>query len=206
MHFLSGPPGKPDRLGILPGSFNPPTRAHLALAEAALGDPDARLDEVVLVLPRSFPHKKYDGASFTQRADMLRAALDRNPKLAAAVSVGGLFVEIAQECRAAYGPSTQLTFVCGRDAAERVVGWDYDNPNVINQMLEMFQLLVAHREGAYAPPTHLRRYIRALALPADLNAISASDVRRRIREGVPWQHLVPDAIIRIVREIYRPPA
>src|ERR1022692_4872453 len=69
MEFLILARAKPDRLGILPSSLNPPTLAHLALAEAAL----AELDEVVLVLPRVFPHKTYDGASFTQRADMLRA-------------------------------------------------------------------------------------------------------------------------------------
>ena len=202
MQFLSPCPDRPARLGILPGSFNPPTRAHLALAEAAL----AELDQVVLVLPRTFPHKNYDGASFTQRADMLRALLHGRPRLAAATSVGGLFIEIAQECRAAYGPNVALAFVCGRDAAERMVGWNYGKPNAINRMLEIFQLLVAFREGAYEPPQHLRQHIRPLALPADVNAISASDVRRRIREGAPWQHLVPDAIVPMVREIYRSPA
>jgi len=202
MQFLSPCPDRPARLGILPGSFNPPTRAHLALAEAAL----AELDQVVLVLPRTFPHKNYDGASFTQRADMLRALLHGRPRLAAATSVGGSFIEIAQECRAAYGPNVALAFVCGRDAAERMVGWNYGKPNAINRMLEIFQLLVAFREGAYEPPQHLRQHIRPLALPADVNAISASDVRRRIREGAPWQHLVPDAIVPMVREIYRPPA
>ena len=190
----------PDRLGILPGSFNPPTRAHLALAEAAL----AELDEVVLVLPRNFPHKSYDGADFAQRAEMLRTAVDQRPGLSAAISVGGLFVEIAQECRAAYGPGVQLVFVCGRDAAERIVNWEYGNPNVIKQMLETFRLLVACREGAYQPPPHLSRYIGTLQLSADLNAISASDVRRRIREGAAWQHLVPGAIGPLVEEIYRP--
>ena len=119
MEFLSRRRAKPDRLGILPGSFNPPTLAHLALAQAAL----AELDEVVLVLPRVFPHKTYDGASFTQRVDLLRAVLGHHPRLAAAVSVGGLFIEIAQECRAAYGPNVQLAFICDRDAAERMVGW-----------------------------------------------------------------------------------
>lgn len=202
MQFLSPCPDRPARLGILPGSFNPPTRAHLALAEAAL----AQLDQVVLVLPRTFPHKNYDGASFTQRADMLRALLHGRPRLAAATSVGGLFIEIAQECRAAYGPNVALAFVCGRDAAERMVGWNYGKSNAINRMLEIFQLLVACREGAYEPPQHLRQHIRPLALPANVNAISASDVRRRIREGAPWQHLVPDAIVPMVREIYRPPA
>jgi len=161
---------------------------------------------VVLVLPRAFPHKNYDGATFAQRANMLCAILDGRPRLFAATSKGGLFIDIAQECRAAYGPNVQLAFVCGRDAAERIVGWDYGNPNAINRMLKIFQLLVACREGTYEPPPRLRRYIRMLAFPADLNAISASDVRRRIREGVAWQHLVPDAIVPIVREIYGPPA
>src|SRR5271166_5565513 len=112
MEFLSRCREQPARLGILPGSFNPPTRAHLALAEAAL----AELDEVVLVLPRAFPHKDYDGASSVQRADMLRTLVDRRPRLAAAASVGGLFIEIAHECRAAYAPDVELAFVCGRDA------------------------------------------------------------------------------------------
>ena len=202
MEFLSRCREQPARLGILPGSFNPPTRAHLALAEAAL----AELDEVVLVLPRAFPHKDYDGASFVQRADMLRTLVDRRPRLAAAASVGGLFIEIAHECRAAYAPDVELAFVCGRDAAERMIGWDYGKPNTINRMLETFQLLVACREGAYEPPPDLRQHIRPLALPADVNAISASDVRRRIREGAAWQHLVPDVIVPMVGEIYRPPA
>ena len=201
MEFLSQCRDQPARLGILPGSFNPPTRAHLALAEAALGE----LDEVVLVLPRTFPHKNYDGASFTQRADMLRALLHGRPRLAAATSVGGLFIEIALECRAAYGPNVELAFVCGRDAAERMVGWDYGKPNFINRILEAFHLLVACREGAYEPPQHLRQHIHALPLPTGVNGISASDVRRRIRDGFPWQHLVPDAIVPMVREIYRPP-
>jgi nicotinate (nicotinamide) nucleotide adenylyltransferase len=201
VEFLSQCRDQPARLGVLPGSFNPPTRAHLALAEAAL----VELDEVVLVLPRTFPHKNYDGASFAQRADMLRASLNGRPRLAAATSVGGLFIEIALECRAAYGPNVALAFVCGRDAAERMVGWDYGKPNFINRILESFHLLVACREGAYEPPQHLRQHIRALPLPTGVNGISASDVRRRIRDGFPWQHLVPDAIVPMVREIYRPP-
>ena len=59
--------GKPCRLGVFPGSFNPITVAHLALAEAALNV----VDEVVFVLPRQFPHKTYSGASFEQRKELL---------------------------------------------------------------------------------------------------------------------------------------
>ena len=202
MEFFSRAAGKPARLGILAGSFNPPTRAHLALASAGL----AYVDEVVLVLPRLFPHKSYEGADFVQRAVMIRAALGSHPCLSAAANDGGLFADIATECHAIYGPDTQLAFLCGRDAAERIVNWDYGEPGAIERMLGTFHLLVASRQGSYEPPGPLRHRIRTLPISADLDAISASEVRRRIREGLDWEELVPETIVPMVREIYRPPA
>jgi nicotinate (nicotinamide) nucleotide adenylyltransferase len=201
MQFLTRIPTNPTRLGILPGSFNPPTQAHLALALAAL---QAGLDEVVLVLPSAFPHKNFDGATFTQRAQMLRLVLGTHHRLSAASTSGGLFVDIAEECRSTLGANVRLEFVCVRDAAERLVHWDYSDPNAIHRMLETFGLLVACRDGIYQPPPDLARHIRPLPLSADLNAVSASQVRRCIREGAPWEHWVPQAIVPLVREIYRP--
>ena len=120
--------------------------------------------------------------------------------------MAGLFADIATECRAIYGPDTQLAFLCGRDAAERIVNWDYGEPGAIERMLGTFHLLVASRLGPYEPPGPLRHRIRILPISADLDAISASEVRRRIREGLDWEELVPETIVPIVREIYRPPA
>jgi nicotinic acid mononucleotide adenylyltransferase len=172
----------------------------LALAEAAL----AVVEDVVLVLPATFPHKNFEGADFQQRSAMLAAAVDRHSRLAAATSQGGLFLEIAEECRAAYGHDTALTFVCGRDAAERVVSWPYDDPGSVQRMLRAFELLVASREGSYHPPEHLRGRVRQLDLPASFSAISATEVRRRIQQGHAWEELVPETIVPLVRRIYRP--
>jgi len=202
MEFLSRAAGSPAHLGILPGSFNPPTRAHLGLAEAAL----AELDEVVLVLPRSFPHKSYTDADLAQRAAMLRLSAASHPRLSAAISEGGLFHQIAIECRASYGAGVQFSLVCGRDAADRFVTWDYGDTRAPGQLLEAFQLLVASRQGPYQPPAHLHHRIRALPVPDDLDPISATEVRRRIRAGLAWEHLVPEAVVPMVRRIYRPPA
>src|ERR1700704_422903 len=63
LEFFRRAAGQPARLGILPAAFNPPTRAHLALAQSAL----ATVDEVLFVLPRAFPHKPYEDATFDQR-------------------------------------------------------------------------------------------------------------------------------------------
>ena len=199
MQFFERAKGAPSRLGILPGTFNPVTLAHLALAHAALG----AVDEVVFILPREFPHKPYSGATFEQRVGMLRTLLHPGAPLSIAASEGGLFVEIASECRAAYGPDTRLTFLCGRDAAERIAAWDYGEPGAFAAMLRQFDLLVAARAGQYHPPAEWSGAIGNLELPASFDHVSATEVRERIARGEPWQHLVPAAIHHQVREIYR---
>src|SRR3954451_17914991 len=109
MEFLERVIAVPQRLGILPGAFNPVTIAHLAIARAAL----RHVDEVVFVLPRVFPHKNYSGASFVERLEMLRAAVAGEGAFSIAAADGGLFAEIARECRAAYGDEVRLSFLCG---------------------------------------------------------------------------------------------
>src|SRR5437588_12711265 len=105
MDFLQRAVRRPERLGIFPGTFNPVTVAHLALGRAGL----RHVDEVVFVLPRVFPHKNYSGASFAERLELLRAAVAGDETFSLAVAGGGLFAEIAQECRAAYGDEVRLS-------------------------------------------------------------------------------------------------
>jgi nicotinate-nucleotide adenylyltransferase len=189
----------PQRLGILPGTFNPPTRAHLALARAAQG----QVDEVLFVLPREFPHKAYQGASFDERIEMLHVAASGDPLLSIASTDRGLFIDIARDCRDAYGEAA-LSFLCGRDAAERIVNWDYGAPGAFGAMLDVFDLRVASRRGDYHPPPELAHRIHPLPVVADYDEVSATDVRERIARGQPWEHLVPEAIIPLVSRIYRP--
>lgn len=155
----------------------------------------------MLVLPRVFPHKEYEGASLDDRTRMLRALAATRPAFAAAVSDGGLFIDIAREARQHY-PEVELFVVCGRDAAERIVNWDYGEPGAINRMLEVFRLLVAPRYGHYQPPEHLRRVIQPLDI-SDYDDCSSTEVRERIRSAQPWKHLVPVELVEIVTEVYR---
>jgi nicotinate-nucleotide adenylyltransferase len=179
------------RIGILAGAFNPVTRAHLALAEAAR----EAVDEVVCVVPRAYPHKHFHGASLEDRIDMLKlAGLAR-----VEVTGGGLFIDIARELRRT---DTKISFICGRDAAERIIHWDYGEPGAIERMLEEFSLLVAERGESYEAPAHLRHRVRRLVLEEDVSDVSSSEVRRRIAAGEPWEHLVPSAIVEHVRRIY----
>ncbi len=200
MDFLRRAESKPARLGVLPGTFNPVTVAHLALAQAALSE----VDEVVFVLPQLLPHKDYSGASFQDRLEILWEATKEEPRWSVATSRGGLFLDIAMECREAYGPDIDLAFLCGRDAAERIAGWDYGRPNAFPEMLRQFGLLVAAREGVYEPPPEVGHSIRPLDIGCDFDPVSATEVRRRIAAGQPWEHLVPPAVHPRVRRVYGP--
>jgi nicotinate (nicotinamide) nucleotide adenylyltransferase len=198
MEFFRRAVGEVRRLGVFPGTFNPPTRAHLALARAAL----TVVEEVVFVLPRILPHKGWEGARFEDRLRLLEAAIGEEPCCSIAASDKGLFIEIARECREAYGAGAELYFLCGRDAAERVVNWDYGRPGAFLEQLREYQLLVAPRKGIYEPPSQMRDRVHALAMEQDYDELSASEVRRRIRCGEPWEHLVPEAIVGIVKQAY----
>ncbi len=198
MEFFRRAEGAARQLAVLPGTFNPPTLAHLALADAAL----TVTGEVLFVLPRAFPHKPYEGASFDERVEMLGAALADRPRCSIAASDGGLFIDIARECRRVYRGGVELYFVCGRDAAERIVGGDYGARESIHEQFREYRLLVAPREGRYQPPAGLEGFIQPLEGPAECDEISASIVRERIARGEPWRHLVPETIADLVERIY----
>ncbi len=48
----------------------------------------------------------------------------------------------------------------------------------------------------------MRTRIHLLRLEENFASISATEVRRRIRAGEPWEHMVPAAIAPLVREVY----
>jgi len=170
----------------------------MALARAAL----ASADEVLFVLPRAFPHKAYTGASFEDRVRMLAAAVADEPHFSIASSEGGLFIEIARQCREDYGSDGEVLIVCGRDAAERAVNWDYGPHGSFRDQLGEYGLLVAPREGSYQPPAAFEDRIQVLTAVEGCDEVSATGVRESIRRGEPWEHLVPQPIVEMVREIY----
>ena len=188
--------GKPKTLGIVAGSFNPPTIAHEELVYAA----GFHVDEVLCVVPGVLPHKEYFGATLEQRLELLAAGVRLPCSIASTEE--GLFIDIGRECRELYGPDVRLAFVCGRDAAERILTWDYGRPGVVEEMLGEFEMLVAPRGGHFAPPEEYRDRIHSLQIESGHEEVSSTEVRERIARGEAWEHLVPEGIRERVREIY----
>lgn len=195
---------------MLSGTFNPPTRGHLAIGAAALEQFD--LHEVLFVLPEQPPHRQVPEASLEQRAAMLRVAVAAEPRFSAAVTQGGLLLDIHEAIRTHYPPETRFFFLVGRDAAERILlHWPYADPaRALAEMFARFELGVAGRHGPFRLPPHApaaayASRIHRLRIPAALEELSASQVRERIRRGESVAGLLPDEVAAFIHShgLYR---
>jgi nicotinic acid mononucleotide adenylyltransferase len=201
--YLQGSPIRRGRLGLLPSAFNPPTIAHQGIVDAA--QRQYQLDQVAFVLPEALPHKELEGATFVQRVALLHAAVRERPGWSMGTASGGLFIDIAREFHALCGPDVEVSLLCGRDAAVRIVGWDYgDGPSIAEQLRE-FQMIVAARRGDYEPPLDLAARIRPLELEENLQRVSSSQVREAITSGGVWKPMVAPGVARIIetQRLYR---
>ncbi len=82
------------RVGVFPGSFNPVTVAHLAVAEAAIEQ--CRLDRLDLVLSRvALGKEEVTRPRFEDRVTVLEAVAATHPRLGVRVTDARLLVDIA---------------------------------------------------------------------------------------------------------------
>jgi len=152
-------------VGCYPGSFNPPTVAHLAIAEAARDQ--AGLDRVDLVLSR-VPLGKEDLAVPTveDRRRVLAAVAATRPWLGVAVTDAQLVADAA----AGYD-----AVIMGADKWSQVVdpAW-YGGSAAARDaaVARLPRVLVAPRQG-HPPPVG----VELLDVPAHLHGVSASAVR-----------------------------
>lgn len=92
---MTGSRSGAQRVGCYPGSFDPPTVAHLAVAEAAIEA--ARLDRIDLVVSRSALGKTAPAArALDERLTVVRAVTETRPWLGVVVTDHQLVADLAQ--------------------------------------------------------------------------------------------------------------
>lgn len=198
MRYLRRPKVNSRSIAIFCGAFDPPTVAHLALAEAAR----QQVDEVMWVMPESFPHKRYEGLALPGRLRMiLEASHD-----AVAVSHENLFFAIAEEARLSL-PGRSICLLIGEDGARRIVEWNYGfdaegHERYLTQNLSECRILTTQRQGEWRAPDVLAPYFDWLKVDQEIVSISSTLVRERIAAGKDWEHLVPPGIVAKVWEFY----
>jgi nicotinate-nucleotide adenylyltransferase len=201
---IAARPADAPRLGVLSGMFNPPTRAHMMLAGEAMRA--LRLDEVLFVLPEAPPHKGELEAPLEDRTEMLTRAIAAELKFSAAVCTHGLLLDIHAALAPEYPGATRVFFLTGRDAAERILlHWPYaDLQKALATMFARFEFGVAGREGEFRlpPDSPAQRYaekVHGFRLPAEFEALSATQVRERLTRGESVEGMVPPAVEELIR-------
>lgn len=197
------------RLGILGGTFDPVHRGHLALAAAARDE--LRLGRVLFV-PAGQPWRKAEGSitADEHRVAMLRGALEAERGFEIATleleRAGPSYTVDTLEALRAGGPGNEMFFILGEDAVADLPNWVRPE-----RILELAKLAVARRSGGHSEAVEeaarrlpgLAERVVWLAMP--LVEVSATEIRERVRRGLPIGGMVLPAVEAYIREqgLYR---
>lgn len=183
------------RIGLFGGSFDPVHLGHLLVAQAALEE--LKLDRIFFIPAAQSPFKpdaKPTPAS--ERLKMLRLALAGN-NLAEVDELeilrGGISytIETARNYRNRF-PSAKLFYLIGADHVASLPKW-----RDANELASLLEFLIIPRPGqleAEIPAPFRGKYLSGFPL-----GVSSSQIRARVKNGLPIQHLVAAAVSEAIR-------
>lgn len=198
------------RVGMYGGTFDPPHRAHLALAEAARRSLD--LDRVVFV-PAGDPWRKRDQqvTPALLRLELVRALVaDLAWAEVSAHEVDHDGPSYTHETLdALIRPGEQWWFILGADALADMPHWR--DPQ---RILALSRIAVARRPDSpdELPPPEVQAALPGIEERLDVVEmppmdISATEIRRRIASDESTEDLVPPAVRQVIDDLglYREP-
>ncbi len=200
-------------IGIFGGTFDPVHRGHLEIARHVYRA--LNLDQVRFVLSAHPPHRRPAMASSSHRAHMLRLAIEGEP---------GFIEDLREQQRRgpsytiwtlrsirAEHPTKSLALIVGIDAFEKLNTW-----YCWEQILALCHVVVLPRPGWTWSDANLGWYRDAVSTePVELNRasvgrvyvfdaplidVSASAVRKKIRNGEDVSADIPDAVWSYIRK------
>ena len=195
--------------GVIPGAYNPPTRAHLALAEAALA---RGFERVLFSLGTVTLDKRESGLALDERLHLLVKIASGREGLGVVLHNRGLYAEQAEALLRALPGVESFTFVLGMDKVGQIFDARYyrDFEGSLAALFGRARLLVAPRgeldHGALesllaAEPA--RRYadrVDWLELDPRWRALSATAVRERLARGEPAAEWLTEPVARYLRQ------
>ena len=194
---------RPRVLGVVPGSFDPPTSAHLALAE---GLRRAGAHRVLLVYAaRTLPKERAAPPPLLppeRRVQALVACCASRPHLTPAVCSHGLYADQAEAAAAAF-PGARIILGMGSEKLRQLLDprWYDDREAALDRLFRAAEVAYAPRHGGESPLPEApgqhpwwRSRIRRLDLPPAVAAVSSGEVRERLRRGEPPGPEVPPEV------------
>lgn len=198
------------RLGVFGGTFDPIHCGHLVAAEEVRAK--LALDRVLFVPAGLPPHKLGREISPAHhRVTMLQLAIASNPGFELSrVDVereGPCFtVDTLALLQEEWGSEAELFFIMGMDSLSEILTWKEPG-----RLIRLARIVVVRRHGSQADVGELEGALPGAAqriqiVDAPRFEVSSSDIRRRVREGLPIRYQVPAAVEAYIREhhLYTP--
>jgi nicotinate-nucleotide adenylyltransferase len=194
--------GRPIRLALYGGAFDPVHTAHLRVARYALEQ--AQLDRVLFIPAAQSPLKAHGAlSSDDERLQMLRLALQGTDPFdldAHEIERGGISytIDTVRYFRERFA-NAELFWIVGGDQFEQLHEW-----RSIDALAKLVSFLVLARPGAdllaAAPIPELRYQV----IQAPMMGESSSEIRARCAAGASLDGWVPDAVQAFIsqRELY----
>jgi len=190
------------------GTFDPIHHGHLIISRGAAEQLGVK--KIILIPSAVPPHKQ--GKNFTEaeiRLELVRLAVEGDALFE--VSDCELHrqgpsytLETVRYFRAALGPEEPLYWLIGADSVQELPGWYR-----IRQLVEECTIVTAGRPGCPCccwdrfqnilearQIARLQKYL----LPTPLVDISATEIRRRVHNGLSIRYLVPKPVCDFIRE------
>lgn len=195
---------RPVRFGVFGGSFDPPHYGHLALAETARVQ--LQLARVLFVPAGEPPHKTDVKLSpIAKRVALVQAAIADNGAFALSrvdVDRPGphYTVDMLRLLRAEFPQVTDWFLLLGEDSLHDFLSW-----RAPEEILDLAELAVMRRPEKPAPLEMLQERLPTLErrltwLDVPPLHLSATELRRRVREGLPLRYLVPLPVEVLIRK------
>jgi len=184
-------------VGLFGGSFDPPHRAHVALATLALDE--LGLDELRWI-PAGRPWQKTRAMTpAVHREAMVRLAMGAEPRFVLERcelerSGPSYTLETVREL-GARDPQASWFLLIGQDQYAGLHTWQG-----WRELLGLVTLAVANRPGPLQPPAADVLAFPHRAVPLPMMDIASTTVRARVAAGLPIAELVPAGVARYIEE------
>ena len=193
------------KVGVMGGTFDPVHNGHLAIAGEARVKLD--LDEVIFI-PAGQPWLKSNMiiSPAADRLEMVRLAIAPYPYFKVSdieVEREGpsYAVDTMAQLKNKLGKNSQLFFLMGWDCLEQLPKW-----YKIKRLIELCELVALPRPGYSLPDLpSLDEKIpgissKIIMLDSPRIDISATGIRERVADGLPFSSLVPAAVERYIQD------